>query len=197
MSLYYQLSNIAYQLQLPSITNRALVDEFQNVAIFVVWCYECPVGSHVDDGFWRDVQVLRHFAPPQIVVHLCSVSRRVNPYPGWSTYPVYAVWRVSHRDQNEVPQHALLIVIVIHHLQSTAPVIVSMDEVMPLWLQRRCFRWTGLFAPQFFANSPPHHDHEARNKDSKDWATRYDVTHAGVASLSQYVEQYVSGSVWE
>ena len=81
MSLYYHLSNAAYQLQLPSITNRPLVDELQNVAIFVVWCYECPVGSHVDDGFWRDVQVLRHFAPPQVVVHLGSINRRTWTLP--------------------------------------------------------------------------------------------------------------------
>ena len=63
MSLYYQPLNVAYQFQLPSITNRPLVDELQNVAIFVVWRYECSVDFHVDDGFWRDVQVLRHFAP--------------------------------------------------------------------------------------------------------------------------------------
>ena len=43
-----------------------------------------------------------------------------------------------------------------------------MDLVVPLGLQRRCFRWTRLF----------------------DWATGYEVTHAGDASLSQYVGQY-------
>ena len=76
MSSYHQLSNVANQLQLPSITDHLLVDELQNVTIFVVWRYECSVGFHVDYGFWRDVQVLRHFAPPQVVVHLGSVSRR-------------------------------------------------------------------------------------------------------------------------
>ena len=76
MSSPYQLSNVAYQLQLPSITNHPLIDEFQNVAIFVVWRYECSVAFHVDDGFWRDVQVPRHFAPPQVVAHLGSVSCR-------------------------------------------------------------------------------------------------------------------------
>ena len=72
----YQMMEIAHQLQLPSITNRPFVDEIQNVAIFVVWRYDCSVGFHVDDGFWRDVPVLRHFASPQVVVHLGSVSRR-------------------------------------------------------------------------------------------------------------------------
>ena len=67
MSLHYQLSNVAYQLQLPSITNSPLVDELHNIAIFVVWCHNCSVGFHVDDGCWRDAQVLRHFAPPQDV----------------------------------------------------------------------------------------------------------------------------------
>ena len=76
MSPYYQLSNVAYQLQPPSITDRLLIDEFQNVAIFVVCRYECWVDFHVNDGFWRDVQVLRHFALPQVVAHLGSVSRR-------------------------------------------------------------------------------------------------------------------------
>ena len=76
MSSYCQLSNIAYQLQLPSVINHPLVDELQNIAISVVWRYDCSVGFHVDDGFWRDVQVFRHFAPPQVVAHLGSVSRR-------------------------------------------------------------------------------------------------------------------------
>ena len=81
MSLHYQLLNVAYQLQFPSITDRPLVDELQNVAIFVVWRYQCSVGFHVDDGFWRDVQVLRHFTPPQVVAHLGSVSRRTCTLP--------------------------------------------------------------------------------------------------------------------
>ena len=76
LSSSYQQSNVAYQLQLPSITNHPLIDEFQNIAILVVWRYECSVGFHVDDGFCRDVQVLRHFALPQVVAHLGSVSCR-------------------------------------------------------------------------------------------------------------------------
>jgi hypothetical protein len=76
MSSYYQLSNVAYQLQLPCITDRPLVDELQNIAVFVVWRHKCAVCFHVDDGFWRDVLVLRHFAPSQVVAHLGSVSRR-------------------------------------------------------------------------------------------------------------------------
>ena len=81
MSSCYQIMEVAHQLQLPSIANWSLVDEFQNVAISVVRRYECPVGSHVDDGFWRDVQVLRHFAPPQVVAHLGSVSCRTCTLP--------------------------------------------------------------------------------------------------------------------
>jgi len=81
MSSCYPTMDNTHQLQLPSITNRSLVDEFQNVAISVVRRYECPVGSHVDDGFWRDVQVLRHFAPPQVVAHLGSVSDRTWTLP--------------------------------------------------------------------------------------------------------------------
>ena len=81
MSSSYQLSNVAYQLQPPSITDRLLIDEFQNVAIFVVCRYECWVGFHVNDGFWRDVQVLRYFALPQVVAHLGSVSRRAWTLP--------------------------------------------------------------------------------------------------------------------
>ena len=76
MSSCYQMMEIAHQLQLPSITDRPAVDELQNVAISVVRRCECLVGSHVNDGFWRDVEVLRHFAPPQVVTHLGSVSRR-------------------------------------------------------------------------------------------------------------------------
>ena len=72
---------IAHQLQPPSITNRPLVDEIQHVTIFVVRRYDRSVGFHVDDGFWGDVQVLRHFAPPQVVVHLGSVSRRTCTLP--------------------------------------------------------------------------------------------------------------------
>ena len=133
MSLYYQLLNVAYQFQLPSITNRPLVDELQNIAFFVIWRYECSVGFHVDDGFWRDVQVLRHFTPcilGQLVAGLA-------PYPGQSTYSIHVVWSVSHRDQT---QHALLIVIV-------AALNSFDDKVMALWSQWCRFRWTGLFAP--------------------------------------------------
>ena len=72
--LIQQLSNIAYQLQLPSITDRPLIDELQNVAISVVRRCECPVGSHVDDSFWCNVKVLRHLASCQIVAHLRSVT---------------------------------------------------------------------------------------------------------------------------
>ena len=81
MSSCYQMMEIAHQLQLPSITNRPLVDEIQHVTIFVVRRYDRSVGFHVDDGFWGDVQVLRHFAPPQVVVHLGSVSRRTCTLP--------------------------------------------------------------------------------------------------------------------
>ena len=81
MSSCYQMMEIAHQLQLPSTTNRLLVDEFQNVAIFVIWRYECSIGFHVDDGFWRDVLVVRHLAPPQVVTHLGSVSRRTCTLP--------------------------------------------------------------------------------------------------------------------
>ena len=81
MSSCYQMMEIAHQLQLPSITNRPLVDEIQNVAIFVIWRYYCTVGFHVDDGFWRDVPMHRHIAPPQVVVHLGSVSRRTCTLP--------------------------------------------------------------------------------------------------------------------
>jgi hypothetical protein len=55
MSWHYRLLDVAYQLQLPSITDRPLVDELQNIAVFIVWRYNCSVTFHVDDGFWRDV----------------------------------------------------------------------------------------------------------------------------------------------
>jgi len=81
MSLCYQRMEIAHQLQLPAIADHPPVDELQNVAISVVRRYECPVGYHVDDVFWHDVQVLRHFALPQVVAHLGSVSDRTWSLP--------------------------------------------------------------------------------------------------------------------
>lgn len=70
MSSCYQAMEIAHQLQFPVISNHPLVDELHDVAISVVRRYECSVGFHVDDGFWGEVPVLRHFAPPQVLAHL-------------------------------------------------------------------------------------------------------------------------------